>query len=109
MKRDIKSKILGLIREENFIISNHARMRMIEKNLTTDQLKILINKDEIIEDYPDDFPCHSSLLLSNLNLNPYHIVIGICDDHIRIVTMYIPSRKKWINSKIRIGEKYETK
>ena len=62
MKESIKTNIVSFIKEESFIISNHAMVRMIEKDITTDLLKSLLIKDEVIENYPDDFPCHSSLI-----------------------------------------------
>ena len=109
MSELIKTNIVTLVEEDNFIISNHARIRMTENNISTDQLIYLLISDEIIEDHPDDFPCHSSLVLSFLTSVPYHIVVGICQDHVRIITLYIPSPDFWKNFEERKGDKNSTK
>ncbi|MFV2015821.1 MAG: hypothetical protein ACC656_10355 [Candidatus Heimdallarchaeota archaeon] len=40
-------------------------------------------------------------MLSFHNSKPYHLVIGICLDHLRIITIYRPNKNKWKNFKIR--------
>ncbi|MDD5188007.1 MAG: hypothetical protein PHF57_07340 [Methanoregula sp.] len=32
---------------------------------------------------------------------PYHTVIAICRDHIRVITVYIPEEDKWIEYRRR--------
>lgn len=44
-------------RNEDFIISHHARSRMFQRNVSTDDLKKIVQNSEIIESYPDDVPC----------------------------------------------------
>ena len=51
---------------------------------------------EIIESYPDDYPYPSALILGyDSNSNPLHIVAGIGDESLKIVTTYYPSLDKW--------------
>ena len=33
--------------------------------------------------------------------NVYHVVIGICDDHIRVITAYVPDEEQWIDTRTR--------
>ncbi len=105
MSKDTENMELTKIREyinvDNFYISNHARIRMFEKNITTHEIKDIINKGEVIEYYPDDKPCPSVLLLGFVNNNPYHIVVAECNDHARIITIYIPNNKRWIDRRKR--------
>ena len=82
---------------------------MDQYRITTEMLISIILNDELIENYPDDYPCPSALLLGKYDNNHYHIVIGDCTDHIRIITLYIPSNKQWINFRIRKKRKNETK
>ncbi len=30
--------------------------------------------------------------------NVYHVVIGICDDHLRVITAYVPDEEQWIDT-----------
>lgn len=55
----------------------------------------------IIEDYPHDEPCPAALLLGLANEKPCHVVIAQCDDHARVITVYIPEKDKWIDNRIR--------
>jgi hypothetical protein len=94
-------KIRKFIEGDQFVISHHARIRMFERNVSTEILKELILGGEIIEKYVDDFPCPSILMLGFINKNPFHVVIAQCLDHIRIITVYKPDDSKWENYKIR--------
>jgi hypothetical protein len=53
---------------------------------------------EIIEEYPDDYPFPSCLILCILlNKKPLHVVAGFndCDNTIWLITAYYPSPEKW--------------
>ena len=94
-------RIKKFVDEDNFVISAHARVRMFQRNVSTDDIKSVVIKGEIIEEYIDDEPCPSALMLGFLENIPYHVVIAECEDHVRIVTVYIPEEDKWIRYKIR--------
>lgn len=85
----------------SFIISNHARVRMFQRKISTDDIKQIIAHGEIIEDYPDDEPCPAALLLGFSIERPCHVVIAQCEDHVRVITVYIPEKDKWIDNRIR--------
>jgi len=88
-------RITELIQNDAVLISNHARVRMFERNISTDDLLEVISLGEIIEEYPDDEPCPSALILGFINKAAYHVVAAICIDHLRIITVYIPEDGKW--------------
>jgi hypothetical protein len=77
---------------------------MFERNISTDDLIIIISSGEIIEDYPDDEPCPSVLIVGFINSIAYHTVVAVCTDHIRIITVYIPEEDKWIDYRRRRNE-----
>ena len=56
---------------------------------------------EIIEDYFDDKPCPSALLLGFIDGKPCHVVVAQCEDHARIITVYLPEKNKWVDYRIR--------
>jgi len=93
--------IRKLVEEDTFIISNHARTRMFQRNVSTGNIKKTIVNGEIIEKYLDDEPCPSALILGFVRGTPYHIVVAECVDHVRIITVYKPQKDKWIEYKIR--------
>jgi hypothetical protein len=101
---DDKEKITGLIESEEILISHHARVRMFERNVSTDDLIAIISSGEIIETYPDDEPCPSLHIMGFIAAVVYHTVIAVCTDHIRVITVYIPEENKWIEYRRRRNE-----
>jgi len=77
---------------------------VFECNVSTDELIAIISLGEIIEEYPDDEPCPSVLIMGFINAVAYHTVIAVCRDHIRVITVYIPEQDKWIEYRRRRNE-----
>jgi hypothetical protein len=77
---------------------------VFECNVSTDELIAIISLGEIIEEYPDDEPCPSVLIMGFINAVAYHTVIAVCRDHIRVITVYIPEQDKWIEYSRRRNE-----
>jgi len=90
-----------LFAKNKFIISNHARIRMFQRNISTKDIKHVIANGEIIENYPEDEPCPSALFLGFIDGNPCHVVVAQCEDHARVITVYQPEKDKWIDYRIR--------
>jgi len=97
-------RIAELIESGEILISHHARVRMFERNISTDKLITIISSGEIIEEYPDDEPCPSALIMGFIDAVAYHTVIALCRDHIRVITVYIPEEDKWIEYRRRRNE-----
>lgn len=94
-------KIVDRVKSESYLITSHARTRMAQREISTFQLEEAILFGEIIESYEDDEPCPSYLLLSSIHSTSLHIVIGMCTDHMRIITCYYPDENEWINYRER--------
>jgi hypothetical protein len=92
--------IRKLAQEDRIIVSKHANRRIVERGISADDLANLILNGDIIEEYLDDFPCPSALLCGFL---PWacHIVVGICKDQLRVITVYLPDEDEWIDNKVR--------
>lgn len=90
-------EIKQLIIRDQYLITKHARVRMFERNITTDLMIEIIVKGQVIEEYLNDFPCPSFLILGFRNEIPLHVVIALCSDHARIITTYIPDKSRWEN------------
>lgn len=86
---------------DNYIITFHAHRRMDERGISTDELINLILKGRIIEEYPDSKPCPSALIAGIAGERCCHAVVALCENHVRIVTVYWPEDGKWINQIMR--------
>jgi len=94
---DVKKEIL----KDNYIITFHARRRMDERCIYTDDLVNLILDGSIIEDYSDSKPCPSALITGIVGWRHCHVVVALCENHLRIVIVYWPEDKEWIDHMTR--------
>ena len=61
-------------------------------------VKEAINSGEIIEDYPEDYPDPSCLILGKSGENQnIHVVCGIHEDELWLITAYYPDPGKWLD------------
>jgi len=56
-----------------------------------------VDTGEIIEQYPDDYPYPSTLILGFADALALHIVIGVGNGNTWLVTAYYPDEDKWEN------------
>lgn len=75
----------------------HAIQRMYERGVNEEEVRIVITRGETIEDYPDDFPYPSRLVLGWHGPRPVHVVVADnADDRENIViTVYEPDPDDW--------------
>lgn len=74
----------------------HALQRMFERGFGVDEVKAALLHGETIEDYPDDFPFPSRLVLGFAGERPAHVVAADNDEgETIIITVYEPDPAKW--------------
>lgn len=84
---------------EAFVFRVHAVRRMALRGVTAQEVIAVVRQDERIEDYPDDFPFASRLLLGWINGRPLHVVAAQDEDGpVIIVTVYEPDPTRWDTS-----------
>ncbi|WP_026767768.1 DUF4258 domain-containing protein [Selenomonas ruminantium] len=81
-----------LCKEDNISWTNHVLQRLIQRGIHTSDVVEAIMTGEIIEDYPDDYPYPSCLVLGS---NKLHVVCGVGEGRLWIITAYSPTPDKW--------------
>jgi len=77
-------------------ITKHARARLSERGITFEDLKNAIITGEIIEQYEEDKPFPSCLLIGITEQNKHiHVVASSNDEWLYIITAYHPNEKGW--------------
>jgi len=102
------SQIQSLFSEGKIVWTEHVSLRLRERKIKRNDLLECIKNGEIIEQYPDDTPFPSCLLLGNCTGgHPLHVVIGLNTGILCcIITAYRPDSDKWDESyKTRRSEK----
>ena len=76
--------------------TEHIAMRMLKRGITRKQVIAAIKSGVIFEQYPDDYPYPSCLLLGyDSNGQAIHVVCGRGPDAIWMVTAYYPDPNEW--------------
>jgi len=97
------SEIKQQLQVGNFEFTRHAFKRVIERNISEQEIREIGENLEVVEDYPDDKYSPSSLLLGFTKSDrPLHIQVSrVESDTTKIITLYEPDREEWINYRIR--------
>lgn len=82
-----------------FELSLHAVMRTVERNISNEEICEAGAAAIIIEDYPDDKYSPSCLILGfTLDDRPLHLQVSCASaEFVKIITVYEPDPKQWIN------------
>lgn len=100
-------KSLEQIRQQliqgQFELTRHALKRLVERNISRQEIQETGNNAIIIEDYPDDKYSPSCLILGlTIYQRALHLQVSRIDsDVLTIITLYEPNDQEWINYRWR--------
>lgn len=81
---------------ENYVVTMHSRRRMNERGILLRDVMNAVEHGEIIEQYPEDYPFPSCLILGVTIAEKYlHAVVSLDEGHIYLITAYYPSEAEW--------------
>lgn len=78
--------------------TEHAleEMNTEEEVITPEEVREVISKGEIIEDYPEDRRGHSYLISFYTSQRKHiHVVCAPKESYLTIITVYIPTSNRW--------------
>ena len=83
--------------KSSIIFRIHAVQRMFERCFSEEGIRYVLDTGETIENYPDDIPYPSRLILGRRGLRPVHIVVvdNNEDNEIILITVYEPDSRQW--------------
>ena len=88
--------IKQMVKNGKIIWTNHVIIRLFQRNISQEDIENALLKGEIIEEYEKDYPYPSCLVYGiNLNNEVIHIVCGVNEKEIWIITAYYPDNIKW--------------
>ena len=82
---------------EQLIFRVQALQRMFERNVSVEDVKMVVSNGETIEGYPEDKPYPSRLVLGWSGSRPLHVVVAhnLRDNEIVVITVYEPDLELW--------------
>lgn len=98
---EARSEIIDLIHksaEKRILFLPHAvrQMSLTERMISTSEVRHVVKKGELIEDYPEDARGHSCLILGfGDEGHPIHVVCSPKEDYLAIITAYLPDPNQW--------------
>ncbi len=86
-----------------FEFSRHAFRRVVERNISEQEIREAGAKADVIEDYPEDKYSPSALLLGFTAAGrPLHFQVSFADaSSAKIITIYEPDPNEWIDHRKR--------
>jgi hypothetical protein len=97
--------IVDAIRNHRVRITDHADEETFDDDLTYEEIYFSVIHGEIIEDYPDDMPYPSCLIMGkNFSGDPLHSVWAYNPVNLWaiLITVYRPDPERWIDWKVRV-------
>ena len=75
----------------------HAIQRMFERHVSEENVRQVLRSGEVIEDYSDEMPFPSSLILGRRGDRPLHVVMAenTRDNELVVITVYEPNPSQW--------------
>ena len=76
----------------------HAIRQMVrpERMIATGEVRSVLERGEVIEDYPEDVRGHSCLMLGvGTEGRRVHVVCSPKEGYLAIITAYLPSEREW--------------
>jgi len=90
------TQIRKLCSEHKIEWTQHVAKRLLQRGVSAVDVVATLLNGEIIEDYPEDYPFPSCLILGKTSKSKVlHIVCSIGDDKLWIITAYEPSLMEW--------------
>jgi len=105
MQMDIR-EIQNKCTDEDIAVTQHMVLRMYERGILYDDVISSIKNGEIIEDYPEAYPFPACLILSIIPY-PLHVVCGLGDDKLFVITAYKPDAEEWTSDRKKRKENDE--
>lgn len=100
-------RIIKYVKNEKIRWTNHLMIRLSQRNIAQIDIEHAILNGEIIEEYQQDYPYPSCLILGKTCDNQIiHVVCGLGEEELWIITAYYPNEDEWQdNLKIRKEKK----
>ena len=90
------NELRAVCQDKSIAITRHARNRLVERGITIDDIQNAVRTGGILQQYEDDKPFPSCLLLGKTERGKdIHVVASAGDGYLYIITAYYPDESEW--------------
>lgn len=79
--------------------SRHAIVQMFARGISVEDVASVLSVGRVIEDYPDDHPYPSKLVLAQIEGRFLHVVAAFSPAAVVVITAYEPDPALWDESR----------
>jgi hypothetical protein len=92
-----RRKFQNNIESARILYRVHAVNQMFDRKISEKEVTEIVTRGKVIEEYQDDSPYPSYLLLGEGNDRPLHVVMAYnnVDNEVIVITAYEPDASKW--------------
>jgi hypothetical protein len=85
------------MQNKRVIFRVHALQRMFQRRISVEEVRNVLETGEVVEDYPNDTPYPSRLILGWYGSRPIHVVAAHnqLDNVMIVITVYEPDPDQW--------------
>ena len=80
---------------ERLIFRVHAIQRMAQRGISVEEVRHILETGQVIEDYPNDFPYPSALVLGWIGGRAMHVIAATTPTEKIVITVYEPDPARW--------------
>lgn len=85
------------LKKDNIQWSGHILARMQQRGIKIKDIIECLSNGDIIENYEDDYPYPSCLVLGKAYDKSIHVVCALEGDNIWMITAYYPAESEWLD------------
>jgi hypothetical protein len=87
----------------DIVLRLHAVKRMAKRAISEEDIRTVVTSGKTIEEYPNDMPYPSRLLLGWSGNRPLHVVVAenIEQQQVIVITVYEPDAERWTSDYAR--------
>jgi hypothetical protein len=90
--------VVHIAAQKRILFLPHAldEMNAPDELISPEEVRAVVFRGEIIEDYPADPRGHSCLMLGfGMDARPVHVVCSPKREFLTVITVYLPDRQRW--------------
>lgn len=86
--------------QRSLVFRTHAVKRMFERGISVAEIRSVLETGDVIEEYPNDRPYPSRLMLGWIQTRPLHVVAADVpgSNEVIVITVYQPNLETWDTS-----------
>ncbi len=97
-----RKEIHTLVREGRYRITFHTLKRCDQRGISLREIESVLLEGDLLEDYPDDKPYPSCLLMGRVRAGlPLYVVCAVGAGQVHVITAHWLDPDKWLDPKTR--------